>query len=88
VSPATGGPPAMIEILEQPISELAHLREVDPPANLVARVMTRLSEPRLPSVWQWLRRPFCIEIRISPLALIGLGLVVIAAFVFVGATLR
>jgi len=88
LNPAADRPPAMIEILEQPISELAHLREVDPPANLVARVMTRLSEPRLPSVWQWLRRPFCIEIRISPLALIGLGLVAIAAFVFVGATLR
>ena len=88
MSPAAERPPAMIEILEHPISELARLREIDPPANLVARVMTRLSEPRLPSVWQWLRRPFCIEIRISPRALIGLGLAVIAAFVFVGATLR
>ncbi len=81
-------PPAMIDILEQPISELAHLREVDPPVNLVASVMTRLGEPRLPSVWQWLRRPFCIEIRLSPLALIGLALVLTAAFVFVGAALR
>jgi hypothetical protein len=78
----------MIEILEQPISELAHLRDVDPPPNLVARVMTRLSEPRLPSLWQWLRHPFCIEIRLSPLALIGLALVLAAAFVFVGATLK
>ena len=88
MSPATERPPAMIEILEQPISELAHLRDVDPPPNLVARVMTRLSEPRLPSLWQWLRHPFCIEIRLSPLALIGLALVLAAAFVFVGATLR
>jgi hypothetical protein len=78
----------MIEILEQPISELSDLREVDPPVNLVARVMTRLSEPRLPSLWQWLRHPFCIEIRLSPLALIGLGLGLTAAFVLVGATLR
>ena len=70
------------------IAELARLREVKPPPDLVARVMTRLSEPRLPSVWQWLRRPFLIEIRISPLVLIGLALGVGAAFVYVGATLR
>jgi len=50
--------------------------------------MTRLSEPRLPSLWQWLRRPFLIEIRISPLILIGLALALGAAFVYVGATLR
>jgi hypothetical protein len=88
VSPASERPQAMIDILEQPISELAHLRDVDPPPNLVARVMTRLAEPRLPSLWQWLRHPFCIEIRLSPLALIGLALVLAAAFVFVGATLK
>jgi hypothetical protein len=78
----------MIDILEQPISDLAHLRDVLPPPNLVAQVMTRLSEPRLPSLWQWMRRPFCIEIRLSPLVLIALALLVTAAFVFVGATLR
>jgi hypothetical protein len=61
---------------------------VKPPPDLVARVMTRLSEPRLPSLWQWLRRPFLIEIRISPLILIGLALALGAAFVYVGATLR
>jgi len=88
VSRAAERPPAMIEILEQPISELADLREVDPPANLVARVMTRLSEPRLPSLWQWLRRPFRLEIRLSPLTLIVLALVLAAGFVLVGATLR
>ena len=50
--------------------------------------MTRLAEPRLPSVWQWLHRPFSVEIRLSPLALIALALALAAAFVFVGATLR
>ena len=50
--------------------------------------MTRLAEPRLPSIWQWLRRPFSIEIRLSPLALIGLALALAAAFVFIGATLK
>ncbi|HVZ21397.1 MAG TPA: hypothetical protein VG871_10065 [Vicinamibacterales bacterium] len=70
------------------ITELARLSEVKPPPDLVARVMTRLSEPRLPSVWQWLRRPFLVEIRISPLVLIGLALALGAAFVYVGATLR
>jgi hypothetical protein len=71
------------------ISELARLRDdVTPPPDLVARVMTRVSQPRLPSVWQWLARPFLIEIRVSPLLLIGLALALGAAFVYVGATLR
>ena len=70
------------------LADLARLAEVDPPPNLVARVMTRVSEPRLPSIWQWLRRPFVIEVRISPLVLIGIALALGAAFVYVGATLR
>ncbi|HEX3906028.1 MAG TPA: hypothetical protein VH853_24610 [Polyangia bacterium] len=71
------------------MTELAHLRDdVTPPPNLVARVMTRVSEPRLPSLWQWLQRPFLIEIRISPLVLIGLALALGTAFVYVGATLK
>lgn len=70
------------------LDDLAGLREVDPPPNLVARVMTRVSEPRLPSVWQWLRRPFVIEVRISPLLLIGIAMALGAAFVYVGATLK
>ena len=68
--------------------DLATLGDVDPPPNLVARVMTRVSEPRLPSVWQWLRRPLVIEMRISPLVLIGIALALGAAFVYVGATLK
>lgn len=71
------------------LADLAALGDVDPPPNLVARVMTRVSsEPRLPSLWQWLRRPFVIEVRISPLVLIGMALALGAAFVYVGATLR
>ncbi|HXJ21446.1 MAG TPA: hypothetical protein VMT03_14540 [Polyangia bacterium] len=70
------------------IDELARLREVEPPPNLVARVMTRVSEPRLPSLWQWLRRPFVIEVRISPLLLIAIAFALGVAFVYVGATLR
>lgn len=71
------------------LADLAALGDVDPPPNLVARVMTRVSsEPRLPSLWQWLRRPFVIEVRISPLVLIGMALVLGAAFVYVGATLK
>ena len=50
--------------------------------------MTRVAEPRLPSLSQWLRRPFVIEIRVSPLTLIGLTLALGAAFVYLGATLR
>jgi hypothetical protein len=70
------------------LADLAGLREVEPPPNLVARVMTRVSEPRLPSVWEWLRRPFVVEVRISPLLLIGIALALGAAFVYVGATIR
>jgi len=70
------------------VAELARLREVDLPPNLVARVMTRVSEPRLPSVWQWVRRPFVIEVRISPLLLIAIALALGIAFVYVGATLK
>lgn len=78
-----------VESPNRRISELARLRDdVTPPPDLVARVMTRVSEPRLPSVWQWLLRPFLIEIRLSPLLLIGLALALGAAFVYVGATLR
>ena len=71
------------------MSELARLRDdVTPPPDLVARVMTRVSEPRLPSVWQWLNRPFLIEVRISPIVIIGLALALGTAFVYVGATIR
>jgi hypothetical protein len=70
------------------LDDLSGLREVDPPPNLVARVMTRVSEPRLPSLWDWLHRPFVIEVRISPVLLIGIAIALGAAFVYVGATLK
>jgi hypothetical protein len=61
-------------VSEEPIAELAGLRRVDPPPALVARVMTRVAEPAAPTFWQWLRRPFRIEVRISPLGTLGLAL--------------
>lgn len=64
------------------------MRQVEPPPALVARVMTRVSEPRLPSVWDWLRRPLVLEIRISPFALAVFALALGALFVFIGATLK
>jgi hypothetical protein len=76
------------ETIEQPIEELSALRDVDPPAALVARVMTRLAEPRPPSLWHWLRRPFPIEIRVSPVAIIILALGLGALFVLIGANTR
>ena len=81
-------PSAVIDIVERPINELSALRDVQPPPALVARVMTQLSEPRLPSMWQWLHRPFPIELKVSPLTLIALTLALGAAFVVIGATLR
>jgi hypothetical protein len=73
---------------ERPIEDLSTLRKIEPPPAFVARVMTRLAEPRLPSLWQWLHRPFSVEIRLSPLALISFALALAAAFVFIGATLK
>jgi hypothetical protein len=76
------------DLAEQPIQELSSLRDVKPPAALVARVMTRLAEPRTLSVWQWLRRPVSIEIRLSPFAIIGLTLGLAALFVLIGANMK
>jgi len=71
------------------IPELRRLRDdVAPPPDLVARVMTRVSEPRMPSFWQWLNRPVQLELRLSPIFLIGLSLALVAGFIYVGATLR
>lgn len=76
------------DVAEQPIQELSSLRDVKPPAALVARVMTRLAEPRTLSIWQWLRRPITIEIRLTPLTIIAVGLGLVALFVIIGATMK
>jgi len=78
------------DVPERPIEELSALRDVQPPAALVARVMTRLAEPRAPSLWLWLwlRRPFSIEIKVTPLVLICLTLGLGALFVIIGATMH
>jgi hypothetical protein len=80
--------PSASDVKEQPIEELSSLRDVQPPPALVARVMTRLAEPRVLTVWQWLRRPFSIELRVSPLTLITLTLGLAAMFVLIGATMK
>jgi hypothetical protein len=67
---------AIIEVAEEPVAELARLREIAPPPALVARVMTRVSDPVTPSPWQWLWRPVHIEIRISPLGVLSLAIIV------------
>jgi hypothetical protein len=76
------------DVAEKPIHELSALRDVQPPAALVARVMTQLAEPRQQSMWQWLRRPIPIEIRLTPIAIIALMLGLAALFVLIGATLK
>ena len=80
--------PGAGETVEQPIEELSALRDVEPPAALVARVMTRLAEPRALSLAQWLRRPFAIEIRLSPIVIICVALGLGALFVLIGATMK
>jgi len=76
------------DVAEQPIHELSSLRDVQPPAALVARVMTQLAEPRQQSMWQWLRRPIPIEIRLTPITIIALTLGLAALFVLIGVTLK
>jgi hypothetical protein len=76
------------DVTEQPIHELSSLRDVKPPPALVARVMTRLAEPRVLTFWQWVRRPFTIEIKVSPLTLIGLTIALAALFVWIGAIMK
>ena len=80
--------PSASDVTEQPIEELSSLRDVQPPPALVARVMTRLAEPRVLTTWQWLRRPIPIEIKVSPLTLISLTLALAALFVLIGATIK
>jgi hypothetical protein len=80
--------PGASDVAEQPIHELSALRDVQPPAALVARVMTQLADPRTPSMWQWLRRPFRIELKLSPLVIIVLTLGLGALFVLVGASMK
>ena len=76
------------DVAEKPIHELSALRDVKPLAALVARVMTQLAEPRQLTMWQWLRRPIPIEIRLSPLAIVALMLGLAALFVLIGATMK
>ena len=80
--------PGGSDVAEQPIHELSALRDVQPPAALVARVMTQLGDPRTPSIWQWIRRPFRIEIKLSPLAIIALTLGLGALFVLIGVAMK
>jgi hypothetical protein len=77
---------AIVDVVEDPIRELADLRAVDPPPALVARVMTNVTERPEPTFWQWLRRPFRIEVRLSPVGALGLaaGVVLGAAMLLVG----
>jgi hypothetical protein len=84
VSPGSGEPDAIIEVAEEPVADLAYLREVAPPPALVARVMTRVAEPVTPTLGQWLWRPVRFELHVSPLGIIALAALVgagIALFV-------
>jgi hypothetical protein len=51
-----------------PMADLAKLRDVAPPPSLVAGVMRRIEEPRPPSLWRWLQRPFVIRVRVTPMS--------------------
>ena len=72
--------PAIIEVSEEPVYGLAHLRDVNPPAALVARVMTRVSDPATQTLLQWLARPMKLELRVSPLGILSLAALLVGAF--------
>jgi hypothetical protein len=74
---------------QPPVIGLSQLRELEPPPSLVPSVMRAVAEPPSPTFWRWLRRPFRIEIRLSPLgaAAFGLGLT-LALAVFVAPRTR
>ena len=74
--------PAIIEVAEEPVYGLAHLRDVNPPAALVARVMTRVSDPVTPTLLQWLTRPMKLELRVSPLAMLAMGTLLAVGLAF------
>jgi len=71
--------PAIIEVTEDTIDGLKTLRDVAPPAALVARVMTKVGEPTTPTLWQWLSRPVRVELRISPIGVLATGMVLAIA---------
>jgi|GEM_PF-1002004 len=50
---------------DQPIAALAELRQVTPPAALVARVMTSVAAPRPWTLWQAFGRLLRAEVRLS-----------------------
>lgn len=58
---------------EDAVRELASLRDVAVPPALVARVMTQVARPRPPTLWQWLRRPIRLELRLSPVGALALA---------------
>jgi hypothetical protein len=72
--PADSPKSATAQPADEPMGELSALRDVQPPPALVARVMTHVTSPPVPTLWQWLRRPFRVELRISPVGALGLTL--------------
>ena len=72
------GAQAIIEVAEEPLVDLAELRGIAPPPALVAHVMRRVADPLTPSPWRWLTRPVRVEIRVSPLGVLGLAALIAA----------
>ena len=62
--------PGGSDVAEQPIQELSALRDVEPPAALVARVMTRSRSRGRRRSGSGCGARSAIEIRLSPLAII------------------
>jgi hypothetical protein len=58
---------------ESPFPGLRSLRDIVPPPSLVPGVMAQIAEPRPFSLWGWLMRPRQIQLRLSPLGLVGVA---------------
>jgi len=72
---------------EKPILQLRALGAVKPPALLVARVMQKVQEPAPFHLWNWLRTPRKVELRLSPLWAVG-GVAVVAAMTLLTSSAR
>ena len=78
----TSKPPSIDD--DVPMPGLRGLKQIEPPASLVPAVMRAIAEPRPVSFWQWLLRPRRLELRVTPVSLLGVATVAALALYAVG----
>jgi hypothetical protein len=81
----THKPPSINDDVDDvPLAGLRGLRQIEPPASLVPAVMRAIAEPRPVSFWQWLLRPRRLELRVTPVSLMGVAAAAVLAIYAVG----